>query len=73
MRRIDYSEYQLKRKTWLRMRAALGTEKTVSSRPRDEAERELLIRMDRARWKRWITEGRLVRVGSRHYRWVVKR
>ena len=68
MRKIDYQDYKKKRKTYIRNKALLGTEKISSSRPRDKKEREILARLDIARWQKWLKDGTLMRIGLRKYK-----
>ncbi len=69
MRRINYNDYLRENKakytiTRLRLKGRRGARR----RRRDEKEREILLKMDRARRERWIKEGRLEILGPRRYR-----
>jgi hypothetical protein len=68
MRKIDYEEWQSKRASFLRERARMAARRAPSSKLRDPEERELLIRLDKARLEKWKKEGRLKVIGSRHYK-----
>jgi len=68
VRRVDFADWQERRKSFLRIRARLGAVKSAASRPRDPEERDLLLRLDQVRWKKWLASGRLARLGPRHYR-----
>lgn len=68
MRKIDFQDWRQRRKTFLRTSARLGAARAASRRPRDEEEREILLRLDRARLEGWLASGRLVRLGPRHFR-----
>ena len=65
MNKIDYSEWQNKRREFRKVRERYGFKRKASSRPRDETERDLLMRADKARMDRWIASGRLVFITSR--------
>ena len=69
MRRISYDDYLRKNKarytiTRLRLKGRRGARR----RRRDEKEREILLKMDRARGEHWIKEGKLEILGPRRYR-----
>ena len=68
MRKIDYANYREKRRAYIRNKAILGTEKVSSSRPRDKKERQILARLDKLRWEKWLRDGTLTRLGPREYK-----
>lgn len=68
MRKIDYREWQGKRASFLKERARMGAKRAPSSKLRDPEERELLIRLDKARLEKWKREGRLKIIGLRHFK-----
>lgn len=74
MRRIDYIDWQEKRKSAgaLTFAARAGFVRMPSSRPRDLEERKLLLKMDRERLEEWAKTGRLRRLGPRSYRFDPK-
>lgn len=45
----------------------------IRTRPRDPEEERLLVRMAVAGWRRLLAEGKIERVGPRHYRFRVRR
>ena len=67
MRVIDFDEYQKKRATFIRTRVKLGQKRAPSRRPRDEAERGLLLRLDKKRWEKWLDSGKLKKLAPRSY------
>lgn len=68
MKTIDFSEYEKKRRTFVRRRAELSAARGPARRPRNDAERQLLLRLDAARWQRWLADGKLKKLGPRTYR-----
>ena len=68
MRKIDWEDYKNIRKTYIRNKARLGTEKVSSSRLRDPKEREILSRLDRNRWQKWLKNGTLIKTDARKYK-----
>jgi hypothetical protein len=68
MNKIDYGEWQNKRREFRKVRERYGFKRQPSSRPRDETERDLLMRADKARMDRWIASGRLTFINPRKVR-----
>lgn len=68
MRTVKYTEWQTKRLRSLRTRAQLGATRGTSVRPRDQAERQLLTKLDKERLEAWQKTGRLIRVAPRRYK-----
>jgi len=68
VRKIDYEDYRKKRKSYIKNKALLGTEKVSSSRLRDEKEREILARLDRLRFDKWSKDKTLIKIGPRKYK-----
>jgi len=67
MRTIDFNEYNAGRQKFIKQRAALDLRRGPSRRWRDAQERALLLRLDRARWQKWLATGRLKKIGNRLY------
>ncbi len=68
MRIVKYADWQTKRMRGLRLRAKLGVTRSASVRPRDQAERQLPTKLDKARLEAWQKTGRLIRVAPRRYK-----
>lgn len=68
MRTVKYADWQSKRMRSLRARAKLGEARSASLKPRDQAERQLLTKLDKARLEAWQKTGRLIRVAPRRYK-----
>ncbi len=68
MRKVKYDDYLKKRKDFIKIKAKLGAKGSASSRLRDEAERKVLLELDKARLERWEKEKKLVKLGPRKYR-----
>jgi len=70
MRTVDFNEYNAKRQKFVKQRAALELRRGPARRQRDPLERALLLRLDRARWQKWLATGRLKKAGRRLYVWA---
>lgn len=69
MRKYVLDDYiRENRERFARQRLRMNTGRKSCARARDEEERKLLLKLDRARWNRWIEEERLVPLGNRRYR-----
>ena len=67
MRTLNYDQYKNKRSELLSLPARLDTKRAPARRKRDEKERELLLQLNRARWKKWLSSVKLRRISIRHY------
>lgn len=68
MRTVRLEDYIAEnRGRFARVRLQLDSGRKPSCRERNPRERELLLRLDRARRERWIAEGKLVVLGPRRY------
>lgn len=68
MRTVKYADWQSRRMGNLTARAKLGTKGKASLKPRDQAERALLIKLDKAQLEAWQKTGRLMRIAPRRYK-----
>ncbi len=71
MRKIKWSEYKVKRSSFIKTRAKLGFKRGSSSRIRDEAGRKLLLKLDQARLESWKKKGKLKIIGPRKIKFKV--
>jgi len=68
MRVINYEEFMREKKEkFFSLRAKLGRRRGAKRRNRDPEERDALMRMDRRRFERWLSDGTLEMVSPRHY------
>ena len=67
MKVVEYEHYKAKRSELLRLRARLDIKRAPSRRKRDGKERELLLYLNKTRWERWLTEGKLKKTAKRVY------
>ncbi|WP_305045218.1 hypothetical protein [Geoalkalibacter sp.] len=69
MKRIILEDYlRDNRAPFARARLSRDAGRRAMTRPRSAEERELLLRLDRARLRRWLREGRLEILGPRKFR-----
>jgi len=72
VRTIDYNAFMNEKKEkYFSLRARLGNKGLPRRRKRDPREREILLRMDKARWEKWLSEKKLVKLGPRSWLLVV--
>jgi len=68
MRIINYDEFMREKKErFFSLRARLGRRRAAKRRNRDPEERDALMRMDKRRFERWLSDGTLEIVSPRHY------
>lgn len=68
MRKVKYQEYLTKRAGPIKKGLELEERRGVRRRPRSAVERELLLRLDKARFKNWKETGKLEIVGPHKYK-----
>jgi len=68
MRKVKYDDFiREKMAKYRALFLQLERKRVPKRRLRDEKEREILLKMDRARRDRWIKEGKLEILGPRRY------
>jgi len=67
MKTVNFTEYQKKRQTFIKQRVKLNLKRVAARRVRDPEERELLIKLDKYRWQKWIRTGKLKKIADRTY------
>ncbi|MGV8124654.1 MAG: hypothetical protein AB2L14_33315 [Candidatus Xenobiia bacterium LiM19] len=68
MRVINYDEFMREKKEkFFSLRAKLGRRRAARRRNRDPEERDALMRMDKRRFERWLSDGTLEMLSPRHY------
>jgi hypothetical protein len=69
MKRVVLDEYIKENKAeFTRIRLRMDRGERPVRRIRDAEEKAVLSRLDRARWERWIKEGRIEALGERRFR-----
>lgn len=74
MRKIKYEDLKKEKKERFAELIALENRfegRAVGRRPRDPEKEAVLIRLDKARMKRYIESGKLEILGPRHWRWHI--
>lgn len=69
MQEIDLKDLESRKKKLFEFRAQ-NRRRLPRRRPRNPIERELLFQLDKARWDKWIKEGKIEFVNNRH--WKIK-
>ncbi len=68
MKKINFDEFmEEKRRKFFTVKAILWKRKLPRRRKRDPEERELLMIIDRNRFRRWLEEGKLKMFSLRHF------
>lgn len=68
LRKINFDEFmEEKKKKFFPTRAILGRKRLPVRRERDSGKRELLMIMDKNRFKKWIEKGELQMISLRHF------
>jgi len=68
LRKINFDEFmEEKKRKFSTVKAILGRRKLPRRKKRDCEERELLMIMDRNRFRRWLREGKLKMLSLRHF------
>ena len=69
MKEIDFDLFvREKREKYFSLPAKLGRRRLPRRRPRDNKEREILLKLDKARWEKWVKTKRIVFLGPRVWR-----
>jgi len=71
MRKVKWSDYKVKRSNFIKIRARLGFRKQSSSRVRDGKERDILIKLDKARIESKKKEGKFKILGPRRIKFEI--
>lgn len=68
MRKYEFEEYIKNRPKFTRIRLKLkGPQRALRKYPRKRDEERVLIQLARARWKRWLEEGKIKKLKERKY------
>ena len=68
MREYRFEEYIKNRPEFTRIRLKLrGSQRTFRKYPRKGDEKRVFIQLGRARWKRWLEEGKIRKLEGRKY------
>ncbi len=68
MRKYKFEEYIKNRPKFTRIRLKLkGSQRAFRKYPRDRDEERALIQLARARWERWLEEGKIKKLKERKY------
>lgn len=68
MREYRFEEYIKNRPKFTRIRLKLkGLQRALRKYPRKRDEERVLIQLARARWKRWLEEGKIKKLKERKY------
>jgi len=68
MRKYKFEEYIKNRPKFTRIRSKFkGSQRSFRKYPRDRDEERVLIQLARARWKRWLEEGKIKKPKERRY------
>lgn len=68
---IDFSKYVRENQTKFRRIILKNNKRRLPRRrPRNPKEREILLKLDKARWEKWIKEGKIKEIGERE--WEIK-
>ena len=68
MRKYKFEEYIKNRAKFTRIRLKLkGSQRPLRKYPRKRNEERVLIHLAGARWKRWLEEGKIKKLGERRY------
>ncbi|MBA7644556.1 hypothetical protein ES703_52300 [subsurface metagenome] len=68
MRKYEFEEYIKNRPKFTRIRLKLkGSQRGFRRYPRKKNEERVLIGLARARWKRWLEEGKIKKLEERRY------
>ncbi|MFQ6067561.1 MAG: hypothetical protein ACE5K3_09835 [bacterium] len=68
MRKYNFEEYIKNRPKFTRVRLKLkGSEHLSRKYPRKRDEERVLTQLARARWKRWLEEGKIKKLEERRY------
>lgn len=69
MKKVVLNEYIKGNKAeFTKIRLRMGKTRSPLKRERDKDEKAILLKLDKARWERWIEDGKIQILGDRKFR-----